>query len=220
MAFLASCYQFGIEQGMANANPCRQSRRNKERPRSRCPSWGEIQSLYEVAKAKGPSSHLIGLMARFAALTGRRRAEFIRMRKSDLRDDGIQIEFAKAKAGEARRNRLIEWTPALREVFDELARLERPRSAKRPAPVESLFVWPNRDGQPYTDDGFKAMWTKIMDDWLRADRSRERFNFHDLRAYYVTVMVGVGENPETHSNPATTKRVYDRRRVVKIKSSA
>ncbi len=41
-----------------------------------------------------------------------------------------------------------------------------------------------------------------------------------MRAYYVTVLVGRDENPETHANPATTRRVYDRRRVVKIKGSA
>lgn len=58
-----------------------------------------------------------------------------------------------------------------------------------------------------------------MADWV-AVPGRERFTFHDLRAYYVTVLVGRDENPETHANPATTRRVYDRRRVVKIKSSA
>jgi hypothetical protein len=43
------------------------------------------------------------------------------------------------------------------------------------------------------------------------------FTTHDLRAYYVTEKGQLGENPETHKNPATTKRVYDRTRVVKVK---
>lgn len=60
------------------------------------------------------------------------------------------------------------------------------------------------------------MWAKIMADWLEEDPNRERFTFHDLRAYYVTLMVESERNPETHANPATTKRVYDRRRVVKV----
>ncbi|KXA74534.1 hypothetical protein CBR67_02595 [Bordetella hinzii] len=81
-----------------------------------------------------------------------------------------------------------------------------------------MFVWTTRQGQPYTEKGFKAMWNRIMADWLKLPGT-ERFTFHDLRAYYVTVMVGRGENPETHANPATTRRVYDRRRVVKIKSA-
>lgn len=58
-----------------------------------------------------------------------------------------------------------------------------------------------------------------MADWVKAP-GRERLAFHDLRAYYVTVLVGRDETPETHANPATTRREYDRRRVVKIKGSA
>lgn len=55
-----------------------------------------------------------------------------------------------------------------------------------------------------------------MADWVKAP-GRERFTFHDLRAYYVTVLVGRDETPETHANPATARREYDRQRVVKIK---
>lgn len=80
-----------------------------------------------------------------------------------------------------------------------------------------MFVFTNRNGQPYTEQGFKALWSKIMADWVTVP-GRERFTFHDLRACYVTVM-GRDENPETHANPATTRRVYDRRRVVKIKAA-
>lgn len=209
IAFLGSAFQFGIESGLAVANPCRQVRRNKEKPRSRCPSWDEIQQVYDVAKAKGESSHVLGLMAKFAALTGRRRAEFRQMRHDDLTPDGIRVGFAKAKKGEADRNGLIEWTPVLRELFRELETIPR---------QPSMFVWTTRQGQPYSEQGFKAMWNRIMEDWLKLPGT-ERFTFHDLRAYYVTIMVGRGENPETHANPATTRRVYDRRRVVKIKTA-
>ncbi len=46
------------------------------------------------------------------------------------------------------------------------------------------------------------MWAKIMVDWLGEDKNRERFTFHDLRAYYVTHMIEGKKDPETHSNPA------------------
>ncbi|MFC4275227.1 hypothetical protein [Achromobacter aloeverae] len=93
---------------MAAANPCRQVRRNTERPRSRCPSWEEITSFAKMASEKGPSPHVIGLMGKFIALTGRRRAEFLHLCKTDLKDDGISVGFAKAKAGEAKRRGLIQ----------------------------------------------------------------------------------------------------------------
>jgi len=78
-----------------------------------------------------------------------------------------------------------------------LAQLDRKARDGKSSIPESMFVFTNRDGQPYTEQGFKVLWSKIMADW-----------------------VGRDENPETHANPATTRRIYDRRRVVKIKSSA
>jgi len=58
-----------------------------------------------------------------------------------------------------------------------------------------------------------------MEDWLKLSGA-ERFTFHDLRAYYVTVMVGRGRKSRDSRQPsATSRRVYDRRRVVKIKSA-
>jgi integrase len=71
------------------------------------------------------------------------------------------------------------------------------------------------DGHPYTDSGFKTMWARNMSDYVK--QGGIRFTAHDLRAYYVTEKGEKGENPETHKNPATTKRVYDRTRVVKVK---
>lgn len=207
MAMLSSAFQFGIESGMVAANPCRQVRKNKERPRTRCPSWIEIESFCATARTRGSSSHVIGLMAKFIALTGRRRAEFIRMTKADLTDAGIRVIYAKGRVDDPVKRGLIEWSPALHAVIDELGTVKRP--------VGSVYLWTNRAGQPYTDQGFKAMWAKIMSAW-----DGERFTFHDLRAYYVSVMVEKKQNPETHANPATTRKVYDRRRVVKIKSSA
>lgn len=217
IAFFASCFQEGIEQGLVELNPCRQVRRNKEKPRNRLPLSAEIDSFLEVAKRRGAGSELIGIMGRFTAITGRRRAEFLNLTKDQVTDEGIYLDFAKDKGDEAKRKGFIAWTPALRQVYADAKAIKRP--GKKPPP-SSIYVFPNRHGQPYTEQGFKAMWSKIMNDWLAEDRRRERFTFHDLRAYYVTEMVGRNENPETHANPATTRKVYDRRRVVNIKASS
>lgn len=216
IAFFASCFQEGIEQGMVEANPCRQVKRNKEKPRNRLPTAADIESFLAVAKRRGAGSELIGIMGRFTALTGRRRAEFLGLRREQLTDEGIMLDFAKDKGNEAKRKGLIAWTPALRQIFEDAKAIKRPGKQ----PPGSLCMFPNRRGQAYTEQGFKSMWSKIMADWLAEDKTRERFTFHDLRAYYVTEMVGRNENPETHANPATTRKVYDRRRVVKIKASS
>lgn len=217
IAFFSSAFQEGIEQGLAESNPCRQVRRNTEKPRSRLPSHEDIESFLDVAKQRGAGSELVGIMARFAAITGRRRAEFLRLRKDDLTEEGVKLTFAKERSDAATKTGLIGWTPTLRQVIADAKAIRYPSKKPRPS---SIYVFANRAGRPYTEQGFKSMWSKIMADWLAADRDRERFTFHDLRAYYVTEMVGRNKNPETHANPATTRRVYDRRRVVKITASS
>lgn len=214
IAFLSSCFQEGIEQGLALKNPCREVRRNTERPRSRLPESDEIKSFMKIAKARGAGSELIGCMAKFAALTGRRRAEFLSLRKDAIGPDGINFNYAKSTASQATRKGLIPMSPALESLLRDIEEIKRPGKN----PLKSIYVFANRRGQPYTEQGFKSMWAKIMHKWLKEDKSRERFTFHDLRAYYVTHMVEAERNPETHANPATTKRVYDRRRVVKVQA--
>jgi len=60
------------------------------------------------------------------------------------------------------------------------------------------------------------MWAKAMIDWQSEGETRKRFTFHDLRANYMTHIMEGKKDTETHSNPATTRRVYDGRRVRKI----
>lgn len=62
------------------------------------------------------------------------------------------------------------------------------------------------------------MWAKIMRDFVA--QGGERFTAHDLRSYSVSEMMAQGKNPETHKSEATTRRVYDRQRVVNIKPLA
>ncbi|MDH0739792.1 DUF4224 domain-containing protein [Achromobacter spanius] len=80
---------------------------------------------------------------------------------------------------------------------------------------DTPYVFAARSGAPYSDSGFKANWSKIMADFVA--NGGERFTAHNLRAMYVTEMVSRNANPETHKNAATTRRVYDRRREVKVK---
>jgi integrase len=102
---------------------------------------------------------------------------------------------------------LVSWSPFLREIVTAALEMRRSTAAG--------YIFANQDGQPYTDSGFKTMWNRVMHDYAAA--GGKWFTTHDLRVYYVTEKGEKGENPETHKNPATTKRVYDRTRVVKVK---
>lgn len=207
MAALGSAFNFGMSKGMVASNPCHGVKRNKETPRSRRPETHEVNALTQVAKAKGKSAYMIILIGLMVAITGRRRAEVMRLTNFALRDDGIHVIDCKTKAGQPERTYLVSWSPLLRQLVAEA--LDMGRS------TEMGYIFANEEGQPYTDSGFKTMWNRVMHDYKK--QGGVWFTTHDLRAYYVTEKSDLGENPETHKNPATTKRVYDRTRVVKVK---
>jgi len=80
-------------------------------------------------------------------------------------------------------------------------------------------VFPARGGNPYTEQDFKAMWSKLVLKALAEKAIEKRFTFHDLRTYYVTQhKVQRGALPDLHANPGTTARVYDRTKEVKRRS--
>lgn len=207
MAALGSAFNYGMSKGMVAANPCHGVKRNKETPRSRRPETWEVNALTQVAMAKGESAYMIILIGLMVAITGRRRAEVMRLTKFAVRDDGIHVVDCKTKAGQPERTYLVSWSPFLRDIIHAALDMKRSTAAG--------YVFANLDGQPYTDSGFKTMWNRIMHDYAKT--GGVWFTTHDLRAYYVTEKGDRNENPETHKNPATTKRVYDRTRVVKVK---
>lgn len=76
---------------------------------------------------------------------------------------------------------------------------------------------PYKEGYAYTDHGFKTMWNRLMNEFIpEGSRSPRWFHAHDLRSMYVTEMLDLGLNPNTHKNEQTMRRVYDRRRVVEV----
>lgn len=207
MAALGSAFNFGMSKGMVASNPCHGVKRNKETPRSRRPETREVNALTQIAKAKGESAYMIILIGLMVAITGRRRAEVMRLTNFALRDDGIHVVDCKTKTGQPERTYLVSWSPLLRQLVQEALAMGRNK--------QQGYIFASQDGAPYTDSGFKTMWNRVMHDYKKS--GGVWFTTHDLRAYYVTEKGDLGENPETHKNPATTKRVYDRTRVVKVK---
>lgn len=204
IAALASAFNHGMAIGVVEANPCRGVRRNKERPRTRDVSIAELNALLELAKSRGGAAYMVALIAVMVALTGRRRAEVREMTVEQISEDGVAVADAKNR----NRRYLICWSPLLRQIVEESAKV-RPRSH---------YVFPTRTGKPYTDSGFKTEWNKLIKAYeaLHGDR----FRAHDLRALYVSEMLDRNEDPHTHANTATMRKVYDRRRLIEVKPLA
>jgi integrase len=206
VAALASAFAYAMSEGIVDANPCHGVRRNKERPRVRRPLIAEVNAFAEMAKLAGERPYMIALIGLMVAVTGRRRSEIMGLTLHAVTEEGLRVSGGKVKPGETGREYLVGWSPLLRELVAGARGIQRP--------VESIFLFPTRTGTPYTDAGFKAMWGRQMRAYVAA--GGEAFRAHDLRAMYVTELTEQDRNPETHANAATTRRVYDRRRLIKV----
>lgn len=216
MSALSSAFNYGMTSGAVEANPCRGYRRNPERPRTRKVSIAELNAFLAFAKNKGGSSYLVALIGCCVALTGRRRGEILRLPKTAMTEEGINVKDNKTKAGEVERFYLVQWSPTLRQVITESINIKHRRAKNRP-PLVSGYLFTNRDGQPYTDHGFKALWQKLMRAYAPdGTESAKWFRAHDLRALYVSEMLEQQRNPNTHRNEKTMRTVYDRRKTIKV----
>lgn len=208
LAALGSAFAYGMSIGVVDANPCHGVRRNKEFARTRDVSIAELNKFIEVADGMGPGYFMVALIGTSVGLTGRRRAEILALRKNNITEQCLLVKEAKAKPGEVSRTFEVQLSPVLVEILAKAA--ERKLRDK----VDTMYVFPTRDGTPYTDHGFKGMWNRIMHAFAKA--GGDWFTAHDLRALYVGKKLERGEDPNTHKNPETMRRVYDRRTRVKV----
>lgn len=207
MSCLGSVFAYGMSVGACESNPCKGVRRNKERARTRSVSIGEVNSLLELAEGKGGGMLMVSLIAVTVALTGRRRGEVLGLPVEALTEEGIEVVDTKTRRYGERRY-LVRWSPMLRSVIEK-AKALRPGTG---------YVFPTRYGNPYTDSSFRREWAVMMT--LYHVKTGDRFRAHDLRALYVSEMLGRGQNPNTHRSEATMHRVYDRRRVIDVEPLA
>lgn len=210
VALLSNLFNLAVEMGSIDRNPCKDVRRNKERPRTRLVEAAELAAFVEWAMKQGPSAQVLVAMAQFAALAGSRRIEFRTLHWPQVDDELVRMTRAKQRGAEKRE--LVFIGAALREVLDRMRLLPGYN------PMGAVFRAP-KTGNPYSESGFKTMWGRLMDVALAAKVVEHRFTFHDLRAHYTTYYKKRFDTlPDLHADPATTARVYERSREAKRQS--
>lgn len=213
-ALLSNLFNLGIERGDLESNPCKQVRRNKEQPRTEAPETPVLGAFVDWLVQSGGQRKTIAHMAEFAAYGGSRRIEFLRLTRAQIDRLGAVVRVQRAK-----QRGVIVWEkiaigPQMADLLDriEAHAIGQAESRKKKRP-RSEYVFCNRSGNPYGSRGFMANWGKWMGEAIKAGVVSKRFTFHDLRAYYVTLhRTDRGTLPELHKNPATTARIYDRRK--------
>lgn len=209
MALLSNLMNVAIERGDILANPCKQTRRNKERPRKDAPEPETLISFLTWARERTGQAQILASMAEFAALTGNRRIEFLELHWPQISE--TEVRLIRGKQRDKQVVEVVSISPALATL------LERLRSLAKHDRLGAVF--PNRAGNCYTEQGFKAMWSKLVLKAMEEKAIEKRFTFHDLRAYHVTQhKVQRGALPDLHANPGTTARIYDRTKEIKRNS--
>lgn len=210
VALLSNLFNLAVEMGAIDRNPCKDVRRNKERPRTRLVEAEELTAFADWAMKQGNSAQVLVAMAQFAALAGSRRIEFRALHWPQVDDELVRLTRAKQRGAE--RREMVFVSEALREVLDRMKALPGYN------PMGAVFRAP-KTNNPYSEAGFKTMWGRLMGAALEAKVIEQRFTFHDLRAHYTTYYKRRYDAlPELHADPATTARVYERSRVSKRKS--
>lgn len=207
IALLSNLMTVAVERGDIDVNPCKQVKRNLERPRTEAPDPETFDAFIAWLNTQGPQRKVIAMMAEFAAAAGSRRIEFLHLTLPQIDSQAQTIRLMRAKQhGGAVRVESVSITEKMEDLVRRLREL--------PRPDECLHVFTTCDGNPYTDDGFASTWQRAMASALKDKVILRRFTFHDLRAYYTTQhKAQYGELPELHADTKTTAKVYDRSRV-------
>ncbi|RYU56352.1 integrase [Methylolobus aquaticus] len=194
-SLLSHVYKYAIRWGLVEHNPCAGVMGHKETPRRRYVTDEDYLAVHQLA------SPIIQSTMEVAIITGMRQGDILSLQRHQLQDDGIHVTPAKTKDRTGRKQ-IFEWTPGLRAAINQALAL--------PRRLATTWVIANTHGQPYTRNGFKAMFGKLMTKALEDGLLQERFTFHDLRAK-------AGSEAEDgmrllgHQSPATTRRIYERK---------
>lgn len=183
ISLLSHMFSYAMRWGQVDRNPCLGVAKHTEKGRDRYITDQEFESVKEIA------SELIATVMDFAYITAMRKGDILKLRLDQITDEGIWIKQSKTGA-----KQLYEWTPGLTDIIN------RARSLKRP--VRGLYLFCTRQGQPYSDNGFKAMWNRVQIKW--ANLGGNRFTFHDIRAKALTDAKRLGMDAQSLAGHATS----------------
>jgi integrase len=177
-------------------NVLRDVKRPKRPPRDRLIEDHEFAACRAIAPLR------VQLMMDLAVRLGQRQGDLLELRWSDIK--GGEVHVQQGKTG---KRLAIEITPELKRIFGRCWML----------PNRDEYVITRRCGGRYTSEGFRALWQRTMNAYVR--RGGQRFTFHDLRALCATKCKSPEEAMKLlgHSNISMTLRVY-RRGVERVKA--
>lgn len=211
-ALLSNLFGHGIKLGVCKVNATIGVEPHQLEARTVAPKSDVLVKFLDWIAGQTPQRRIVGMAAEYCSLAGNRKVEFLPLTWSQVDRVAGEIRTIRAKQRGSKRQQIVEVISIGPELSTLLERLEAVRPSK-----ECIFVFPTRDGNQYSDRGFKTLWQRCVSLAIEMNilKGSDRFTFHDLRAFYATKHKKErGELPDLHSNKATTARVYDRNKEV------
>lgn len=208
---LSHAFTKAVEWGYIDRHPFKgEIRLEGEKPRTRyIEDWEIVECLTLQSKQKKGSVHAIHAYMRLKLMTGMARSDLLRLTAANLKDDGIHIQRHKT-AGSTGKRTIYEATPELTAAIE---------MAKQARPALSPFLFCNRRGEGYIDEGtgtchgWDSMWGRFMDRVLKETKVTERFTEHDLRAKCASDAESLEHARAllSHADARTTEAIYRRK---------
>jgi integrase len=198
ISLLSHMFSYAMRWGQVDRNPCLGVAKHAEKGRDRYITDQEFESV------KNLGSDLIAIVMDFAYITAMRKGDILKLRLDQITDEGIWIKQSKTGS-----KQLYEWTDGLNDV------VARAKALKRS--IRGLYLFCTRQGQPYSDSGFKGMWNRVQIKW--ADSGGKRFTFHDIRAKALTDAKKLGLDAQSlagHATSAMTEHYIKQREFKRI----
>jgi len=199
ISLLSHIFSYAMRWGQIDRNPCLGVAKHPEKGRDRYITDQEFESVKILA------SELIAIVMDFAYITAMRKGDILKLRLDQITDEGVWIKQSKTGT-----KQLYEWTTGLNEVVAKAKALKRP--------IRGLYLFCTRQGQPYSDAGFKAMWNRVQIKWRESGGNR--FTFHDIRAKSLTDAKRLGLDAQSlagHSSAAMTEHYIKQRDYTRVK---
>jgi len=198
VALLSHMFSYAMRWGQTDRNPCIGVAKHPEKGRDRYVTDSEFESVKKIA------SEFIATVMDLAYITALRKGDIFKLRLDQITDEGIWIKQSKTGS-----KQLYEWSKGLHEVVDRARKLKRP--------IRGLYLFCTRQGQPYSDTGFKAMWNRVQVKW--AMQGGQRFTFHDIRAKALTDAKRMGMDAQSlagHATAAMTEHYIKQREFKRV----
>jgi len=222
VAFLSAVMSYAVDLEIIDKSPCANIKYRVEESRKRYISHEEFENFCSFAKARNP---LLAAYIRFRYITGRRDCEIRALRREHVGTEGITFYIAKKAKRGAKTPVLQVWNNSFWAAYKELAEasamvvrseIDKQFYSNKNASSHLLC---NRQGVPYTADGWSGIFRKIMNEALKEGVLEMPFTLHDIRSKTATDIGNLAEASDVlaQSNFKTTDKHY---MVVKRKIAA